>query len=100
MVMVACGDAFTVAIGAGEGGQDGGGPQQEYGGLYSAPSFCSCPCCPVFIYLLRLCPVLSNSWQRGKCILGAKEPEVDWEGGMRMLDSLGQCSWRRLTLTW
>lgn len=49
---------------------------------------------------VHLLAVLSYSWQRGKCILGAKEPEVDWEGGMRMLDSLGQCSWTRLTLTW
>ncbi|XP_039742051.1 serine/threonine-protein kinase Nek8 isoform X4 [Pteropus medius] len=37
--------------------------------------------------------------QMVKCTLGAKGPEVDWEGGMRMLDSLGQCSWMRHTLT-
>lgn len=54
MVMVACGDAFTVAIGAGEGGQDAGGPPQEYGGLYLVPSSWSCSGCPVFSRLLKL----------------------------------------------
>lgn len=47
MVMVACGDAFTVAVGAGEGGQDAGGPRQEYGGLYSPSSLWRCSCCPM-----------------------------------------------------
>lgn len=57
-------------------------------------------CCLVLGCWLRLCPTLSNSWQRGKCIPGVKEPEADWEGGMRMLDSLGQCSLMKLILTW
>lgn len=35
MVLVACGDAFTVAIGAGEGGLSEGGPGPACGGLCS-----------------------------------------------------------------
>lgn len=80
MVMVACGDTFTVAIGAGEGGQDEGGPRQEYGGLHSTPSFWSCSCCPVFICLGYA--LFFHILGRGRSVfLGQRSPRSTGKGG-------------------
>lgn len=65
MVMVACGDAFTVAIGAGEGVRDQGG-HGRCAGLCSVPSLWSLFDCPVFGRLLRQCPTLFEFLTEGE----------------------------------
>lgn len=81
MVMVACGDAFTVAIGAGEGVWDQGG-HGRCAGLCSVPALWSRFDCPVFGRLLRQCPTLFEFLDRGGSVfLGQRSPRSTGKEG-------------------
>lgn len=81
MVTVACGDAFTVAIGAGEGGQDEGGQGKHvvgyaqylpFGVILAVQGLAACLGCALLFWILG---------RGGRLFLGQRSPRSTGKEG-------------------